>query len=174
MKSFYILIVIVMMASSIFCQIDNEMATYKNAKIILSNGKSKKANNLHFKNDTTLSFYTLNSQQEITLNISQIETLWAKKGNYALEYACIGGTIGLGTNLLALAMSNAEHGKNLPFKKALPIIGAFTFGTAGIGALIGWMCPKYTEITLTSKTKSTSLELVPIINNHECGIALVF
>ena len=171
----FLLIIAIILATSVFSQNENtDIAVYENVKIRLINGKSSNVKKLKLVNDTTITFLNPHTLQQTNLNISQVKELWEKKGNYIVGYAAFGGTVGLLTNLYALAMSNAEYGSTLPLKTTLPIITGFTLGAAGIGAFIGWCFPPYTKISFPTSSKSTSIFISPSFNNQSCGISFVY
>lgn len=174
MKPTLLLSLTLIIAVSVFSQSEKpDMQVYNKAFVELTNGKRMKVTQLQFVNDTTLTFWDKKTQQQSQLNTAQINALWNQKGNYVVGGATFGGAVGLCTNLLALAMSNAEYGQTLPLKTTLPIITGFTLGAAGIGALVGWCIPKYTKISLPTNSKSTSFYFAPTINNQGYGVAVI-
>lgn len=174
MKPILPLFVTLIIAVSVFSQSEKpDLQVYDKAFVEMTNGKRMKVTQLHFVNDTTVTFLDKNTQQQSQLNTAQIIALWNQKGNNVVAYASLGGAVGLFSNLVGLAMSNVENGHTLPLKTTLPIITGFTLGAAGIGALVGWCIPKYTKISLPTSSKSTSFYIAPTINNQGYGVAVI-
>ena len=174
MKPILLLFVTLIIAVSVFSQSEKpDMQVYNKAFVELTIGKRMKVTQLQFVNDTTVTFQDKKTQQQSQLNTAQINALWNQKGNNVVAYASLGGAVGLFSNLVGLAMSNAENGQTLPLKTTLPIITGFTLGAAGIGALVGLCIPKYSKINLPTNSKSTSFYFAPTINNQGYGIAVI-
>jgi hypothetical protein len=152
----------------------DSISVFEKVEIETKSGKLIKLNDVSIVNDTTLSFLDKQTIQYSTMDISQVKNIWKKDGNLVVEYAIIGGTVGLFSSLLALLWANAENENPIPFKVAFPVTAGFTIGAAGIGAVVGLFCPKYTKLNLSKSSKAETIYIKPTINNQEYGFGMVY
>jgi len=152
----------------------DSISVFEKVEIETKSGKLIKLNDVSIVNDTTLSFLDKQTNQYSTMDISQVKNIWKMNGNLVAEYAIVGGSVGLFSSLLALLWANAENENPIPFKVAFPVTAGFTIASAGIGAVVGLFCPKYTKINLSKSSKAETIYIKPNMKNQEYGFGLVY
>ena len=145
---------------------------YRNVKVRYHTGEYFKVKDFMLVNDSIVSFINPQSNEQITMNASNINYISIANGSYAGEYALYGGLLGFVSTLSAWSSSSQQYGY-VPFDVVAPVMAGFTVGFGAIGALIGVFNVKYKRLYLPTKSNAVNYYITPNINNQFCGVSLV-
>ena len=148
-----------------------DQINYKEAKINLKTYTQLAVKNLTV-SSTAITFYDTVFQKEGSLPLSEVKSIYVKKGNYFGRGALYGALLMSLSSLSAVNAVNLDPEVELKDNSST-IISVTILSGAAIGGLIGSFFPKWKPIELPSDKNNVSFKTSVLINHEGVGLSFI-